>query len=173
MADDLANLLMVLDSNDTIRGDDVRQWMVNGDLQIRGGVYEIFRRARQRIVPEIPVDEQHAFILDYLFDCLIQNPAPGDYLHGGFEAAWEIAGWVKYAQANGQATEWIKEVVRRLTQAYLSADDTIRNRIETGAVEHMFESPLLREHFNFWKGDPVLGTAYELCMLWAIEGEAR
>lgn len=173
MADDLTNLLMVLDSNDTIRADDARQWMLNGDLRMRGGVYEFFRRARHRIVPEIPVEKQHSLILDCLFDCLIQNPASGDYLHSSFEAAWEIAEWVKYAQSHGQATEWIKEVVRRLTQAYISADDTTRNRIETGAIEHMFESPSLREYFTFWKDDQVLRTPYEFCLLWGVEHETR
>jgi len=57
-------------------------------------------------------------------------------------------------------------VAARLTQAYLQGDDRTRNRIETGTLEHIFEEPALRAHFDGWRDDPILAEAYACAVAW-------
>jgi len=78
---------------------------------------------------------------------------------------------VKRLERVGDNEKLVSQIVQRLTQSYISADENTRNRIETGAVEHMMESPSMRKYFASWKGDPALGTAYELCLQWGKDGK--
>ena len=58
-------------------------------------------------------------------------------------------------------------VLSWMTQSDLEARAVeTRNRIETGAVEHIFEEKGLRKYFEHWRRDPDLRTAYELCLAW-------
>jgi hypothetical protein len=173
MKDDLTTVLSALHSSDSISADAVRRWMEVGDLRIRGAVYHLLQDARHRIVPHLSTADQCSFMLDYLFDCLLQNPESDDFLHSGFEAAWELAGWVKQLGSIDDAQSLISRIVQRLTAEYVAADEPTRNRIETGAVEHIMESPSLRRHFASWKDDPTLRKAYEDCLLWGQSHEQK
>jgi hypothetical protein len=115
--------------------------------------------------------EQRSFAFDYLFDCLRENPESDDYLHSGFEAAWEIVRWARHLESSRDGPIIIPQIVDRLTVAYLAADETTRNRIETGTVEHIMESPPLRKYFASWKEHSTLGKAYELCLHWGLAHE--
>jgi hypothetical protein len=171
MSEELKLLLSALNSNALVSAETMRGPMGNGDLRARGVAYHVLQRVRGRIVPPLSTAEQRSFMLDYLFDCLLSHPESDDYLHSGFEAAWELAGWVKLLKNSGENYEIISKIVERLTDAYMGADDDTRNRIETGLVEHLMETPSLREYFASWKGDPTLGTAYELCLQWGKHHE--
>ena len=116
--------------------------------------------------------EQCSFMETYLFQCLLQNPDSEDYLHSGFEAAWELAAWLKHLEGIEGTEGFIAGVVQKLTEAYRAADEITRNRIETGAVEHILESRTLRKYFASWEADPVLGQAYELCLEWGKAHES-
>jgi hypothetical protein len=147
--------------------------MGDGDLRTRGAVYHLTAQAWERIVPELSMSEQCSFMAGYLFDCLILNPKSEDYVYGGFEAAWELASWLKHLEGREGGGIVITQVARRLTEAYLASDETTRNRIETGAVEHILESKPLRKYFESWASDPVLGKAYELCLEWGQAHESE
>lgn len=62
----------------------------------------------------------------------------------------------------------IAEVADRLEQVFRAGNPDTRNRIETGALEHILEKPSLRPYFSHWKEDPVLHEAYEPAMLWGL-----
>jgi hypothetical protein len=93
---------------------------------------------------------------------------------GGFEAAWGMATWLKDLTKHEDADPIIRGVAHRLADLYRRADAQTRNRIETGAVEHMLELPALRPYFAFWAEDPVLKQAHHECLEWGLahEGEA-
>ncbi len=171
MNKELESGLSALDSNDSVSAEAVRRLIGDGDLRVRGAAYYFLQRARDRIVPPLSTAEQCSFMLDYLFECLLLDPESDDYLYSGFEAAGELSGWVKRLERVGNNDRLISQIVQRLTQAYIAADENTRNRIETGAVEHMMESPSMRKYFASWKGDSTLGTAYELCLQWGIDHE--
>jgi len=89
-------------------------------------------------------------IKDYLLRCLAENPEAGDYVHSGYEAAWELAGWLKHLENLDTDAE--------------HRDG--RERITDGFLEHVFERPSLRRFFDGWRGDPELGEAYSLASEW-------
>src|SRR4051812_42915976 len=92
----LSQVLALIDSSDSIPREAVREWIMKGDLRTRGAVYALTASAWSRITPELQGDEQCLFMSAYLLECLLTNPEPEDYLHGGFEAAWELASWLKH-----------------------------------------------------------------------------
>lgn len=168
----ISSVVTALQSNGPVSAEEVLRWMRDGELRVRGAAYHFLQRARDRIVPPLSIAEQCSFMLDYLFECLLVHPQPGDYLHSGFEAARELAAWVNQLECSGENDGYIRYIIQRLTEAYIAADDATRHRIETGAVEHMMESPSMRKYFASWKDDPTLGTAYKMCIQWGRDHEA-
>ena len=147
--------------------------MNDRELRNRGAVYHLLRDVGDRIAPAVPANEQLSFMLNYLFDCLLQNPESieEDYLHSGFEAAWELADWVKSWADRDDTERLITQIVHKLTEEYRATDKATQNRIETGVVEHLMEKPALRPYFAAWKDDPMLSEAYRLCLLWGETNE--
>jgi len=111
------------------------RWIL-GDLSTRARVYALTSSHWSRIRPE-PTGAQHCrFMADYLIECLIRDPEGDDFVHGGFEAAREIAAWLKHLAKTGAGSAVVAEVAGRLAIEYKAADAITRNRIETGALEH-------------------------------------
>jgi hypothetical protein len=171
MAARYEKVLAAITSNDPIRADAVRRWMAADELTTRGAVYHLLQRAVGRIAPPLSQAEYYPFMLDYLFDCLLLNPKSNEFLHSGFEAAWDLVAWLKHVQNYEGSADFIAHVVSRITVAYVSADNTTRNRIETGLLEHILESPSLRKYLVSWKDDPDLGDAYKRCLEWGSAHE--
>jgi hypothetical protein len=163
-------VLQALGSDGNILRSDVLRWMSDRDLETRALVYELTRNAWSRITPELSMNEQCSFMGEYLLECIAANRQNEDHIHSGFEAAWELAAWLKHLQPIKAAEPVIRKVVRDLENLYRSADEKTQNRIETGAVEHMIESRPLRKYFSHWRDDPELKAAYEACLAW---GEAH
>ena len=145
--------------------DQVVGWMAATDLQTRAIVYALTERAWSRIQPPISGAVQCKFMASYLVDCIEKNPEGNDYLHGGFEAAYEFAAWLKHLLARN-AYEFIRDAASLLEAAFRRADDDTRNRIETGALEHILEAPLLRPFFAHWQADPALAQSHSCALDW-------
>ena len=107
----------------------------------------------------------------YLLECLAANPESDDFVHGGFEAGHVLAAWLKKLVQVPEAAPVIQDVERRLQGIYRACDATIRNRIETGALEHILEVPRLRPFFAHWRDDDVLRDAYEPALKWGLAHE--
>jgi len=105
---------------------------------------------------------------DYLLECLLQNPEADGVLHTGFEAAYEIAAWLKHLVKTPDGKGVLTEMAGRRALAYKASDPTIRNRIETGAIEHALESRAVRPFFDSWGADPVLRDAHEHALEWGL-----
>ena len=156
-----------LASTATIPRTEYERWCC-GDLSTRARVYALAASHWSRIHPE-PSREQHCrFMADYLMECLLQNPAGDDFLHSGFDAAHEIAAWLKHLVKTPDGKAVLTEVAGRLALAYRTADSTTRNRIETGALEHPLESRAVRPFFDSWGTDPILRDAHEHALDWGL-----
>lgn len=147
-----AEVVRCLQGDEEIASDDVRRWIDSGDLLTWSAVYELLG------------GKDTDFARAYLLRCLAENPPGGDYLHGGYEAAWELAARLK---------EWrvvqpkaLRGVIIELEKLYRRADDATRNRILCGVLEHAFEDPALRPHFAGWERDEELREAYKLALEW-------
>ncbi len=103
----------------------------------------------------------------YLLRCIEENPTSGDYLHGGSEAAWELAGCLKQWRAKGgKAANALRGIALDLEKIYRRGDDATRNRVLCGVLEHAFEDPALRPYFADWDRDADLREAYRLATEW-------
>src|SRR5713226_4791810 len=138
--------------------------MQDPDLETRALVYELTDRHWSRISPELSMNEQCSFMSRYLLDCLAANRQDEEHVHSGFEAAWELASWLKHLRTLEGTEKVIERVVRDLELLYRRSDPETRNRIETGAVEHVLEDRKLRKFFSNWQDDSELRSAYEHCL---------
>jgi hypothetical protein len=161
-----------LNSTDAIPREEVRRWIDEGDLLTWSAVYALATKASARIHPELTADEQLDFMRRYLLRCIEENPAPGDYLHGGYEAAWELAASLKqWRRGGGKAAKTLRGVALDLEKIYRRGDPATKNRILCGVLEHAFEDPALRPYFADWDRDEDLREAYKLALEWGAAHE--
>ncbi len=153
-----------LDGDEAVARDDVRRWIDSGDLLTWGAVY-----ALTRAHPELLGDAQIEFSRRYLLRCLEENPPGGDYLHGGYEAAWELAACLKEWRA--RAAKVLRGIALDLEKIYRRGDAATRNRILCGVLEHAFEDAAVRPYFSDWERDEDLREAYRLGTEWGSAHE--
>jgi hypothetical protein len=155
-----------------IARDDVRRWIESGDLLTWSAVFALTESAWARITPEIAIDEQVGFMRRYLLRCIDENPPPGDHLHGGYEAAWELAACLKHWRTlGGKAAAHVRGTSLELEKMYRRAEPAAKNRILCGVLEHAFEEPALRPYFVNWDRDCDLREAYRLAVEWGSAHE--
>ena len=144
----------------------VLAWMQEKDLEVRGAVYELTSKAWDRIQPVPTMEEQCNFMLQYLLDCICENNQETEWSHTGFEAAWELASWLKHLNTMPESERVIVTAADKLTAMYRAGGDDLKNRIATGTLEHVFEVKQLRKYFDEWLSDPELREEYEACAGW-------
>lgn len=167
MTSPYAEALTALRAEGPVSRDDVRRWVESGDLLAWSVVYDLAARGGDRIQPEIAMDEHTSFMRSYLLRCIEENPPAGDHLHGGFEAAWELAATIKHwRRSGGNLANLIRGVARDLEKLYRRAEPATQNRILCGVLEHAFEDPAVRPYFANWERDAELRDAYKLALEW-------
>jgi len=106
---------------------------------------------------------------------LTQSLAAADtrpfHVHNGFEAAWELAAWIKHIVNIPGDEHFVTFVVNRLEELFAAGDEKLRNRIAVGVLEHALESPELRPYFAHWSKDPLLAEEYEMALEWGLAHE--
>lgn len=167
-----AEALEALRGTERIPRDTVRRWIDSADLLTWSAVYALTEQEWARIDPEIPAEEQVEFMRRYLLRCIEENPTPGDYLHGGYEAAWELAACLRTWRRNGgRVAGAIRGIAAELEEIYRRGDAPVRNRILCGVMEHAFEDPAVRKYFAGWDRDCDLREAYKLAAEWGTAHE--
>ena len=162
-----AEVLRRLDNDEPVAAEDIRLWIASGDLLTWSAVYALL--ARPSTV--FPAEEAADFMRRYLIRCIEENPAPGDFLHGGYEAAWDLAALMKeFRRSGGRAGAALRGIAFELEHLYRRSDPATRNRVLCGVLEHAFEDAALRPHFADWQRDEELREAYEAAVEW---GEAH
>lgn len=140
---------------------DLQRWIDSGDLLTWSAVFALLERPSTSFPPADAAD----FMRRYLLRCIEENPPSGDYLHGGYEASWELAALLR--KWGGRSVRGIAVDLERL---YRRGDPATKNRILCGVLEHAFEDPALRKSFASWERDEELRDAYRLALEW---GEAH
>jgi hypothetical protein len=168
-----AEILRALATDGPIARDDVRRWIDSTDLLTWSAVYALAEESWARVQPEMEVHEQVDFMRRYLLRCIEENPTPGDHLHGGYEAAWELAAHMKlWRSAGGKLAATVRSIAVELEKMYRRSEPAGRNRILCGVMEHLFEDPALRPYFASWDRDEELRGAYKLAVEWGDEHES-
>ncbi|HEY0143394.1 MAG TPA: hypothetical protein VGF48_21050 [Thermoanaerobaculia bacterium] len=156
-----------------IAAEDVRRWIDSGDLLVWSAVYELIGIAYERIDPSFDSEQAIEFTRRYLLRCIEENPSPGELLHGGYEAAWELATLLKeWRTRGGKPADAIRGVAIDLEKVYRRGDTAAKTRVLCGVLEHAFEDAALRRHFSNWeRGDAELREAFKLAMEWGLSHE--
>lgn len=163
-----ADVLRQLGSDDPVSPDDVRRWIDSGDLLTWSAVYALLEKPSTQFPPEEAAD----FMRRYLMRCIEENPAPGDYIHGGYEAAWDLAALLKqWRLGGGRIAASLRGIAVELEKLYRRGDQATKNRVLCGVLEHAFEDAALRPYFANWDRDPELREAYDLAMDWGAAHE--
>ncbi|MFP5246494.1 MAG: hypothetical protein ACLGH0_07340, partial [Thermoanaerobaculia bacterium] len=125
--------LSALSADTPIARDDVRRWIDSGDLLTWSVVYALIESAWSRIHPEMPAEEHVDCMRRYLLRCIEENPTPGEHLHGGYEAAWELARALKeWRKRGGRIASTVRGVALDLEKIYRRGDPATRNRVLCG-----------------------------------------
>lgn len=165
-----AEILRHLAGEGPVAREDIRRWIDSGDLLTWSGVYALLEKAPART--DLPAKEQTEFMRRYLLRCIEENPTPGEHLHGGYEAAWELAAMLKqWRKRGGRAAAGLRGITLDLEKMYRRTDAATRNRILCGVLEHAFEDPALRPYFASWYRDCELREAYKLALEWGSTHE--
>jgi hypothetical protein len=163
-----AEALRFVTSGDTVPHEDLRRWIESGDLLTWSAVYVLLER------PSTPFPSEDAadFMRRYLLRCIEENPSPGDYVHGGYEAAWELAALLKeWRRRGGRMAASIRGIAVELERLYRRGEPATSNRVLCGVLEHAFEDAALRPYFANWDRDPELREAYKLAVEWGAAHE--
>lgn len=158
-------------TEETISRDDVRKWMASDDLETLAAVYQLTEVAFARIQPELDFAETTAHVRRYLLRCIDENPPADDYVHAGFEAAWQLAACLKLWCKLDGAAPVLRAASAELKALYRRADETAKNRILCGVLEHALEDPDLRPHFGDWQRARDLREAHKLATEWGVAHE--
>ncbi|HYM62872.1 MAG TPA: hypothetical protein VEZ11_18445 [Thermoanaerobaculia bacterium] len=160
----------LLGGNDRIPASELRQWTASGDIRLWALVCELLRVAETRIEPAPPPEEIADLMRRYFVRCIDENPRPGEYLHGGYEAAWDLAQYLKRWAILGLSAP-IEATAADLAAIYARSDDAAKNRVICGVLEHAFEEPRIRPFFEHWSRDLDLRDAYRLATEWGVAHE--
>ena len=157
-------------NDEPVAREDVLRWIDSGDLLTWSGVYALLEKSPSRV--DMPAEKQVDFMRRYLLRCIEENPSPGEHLHGGYEAAWELAAALKvWRKRGGRVAGSIRGIAVELEKMYRRADPATQNRILCGVMEHAFEDPALRPYFTNWDRDCDLRDAYKLAVEWGSTHE--
>lgn len=147
---------------------------VEDDLDVWSAVYEALSRSYDRIRPEPGMELTCSFMLKYLLRCIRENQRSSEDVHSGFEAAWDLAACLKHWSKRLPETDGILRLAeQQMREVYLSGDEQLRNRLETGTLEHALEEPRVRPYFAGWANDPTLREAWEPAMEWGQRHSER
>jgi hypothetical protein len=153
---------------------DVRRHLENATPVDRRKLLEFVHRNVRKIRPQPDADWLFGQMSSYLLDCILHGSVDhrddhDETVHSPFEAAGELVGWFNWWVRNADPDlNTIRCFVSRMEATFRGGDDGIRNCIETGFLEHIFETPENRQHFAHWANDPVLSDSYTEALRWGL-----
>jgi hypothetical protein len=146
----------------------VHEWMRCPDLEVRGALYSMICNSEHAsyVTPALEFDDYYSFVLDYLEQCIEQNP-DGEWADSRYIAGHQLVAWIVDFWSNKEVPRTkIAEIKRRLGDLYRRGDDDVRDGVLNGVLEHLFENRQLSNYFKDWEGDPDLRDAYNNALLW-------
>lgn len=168
---DAARIRELLAGDGEIARDEVRKWMASDDLPTLAALYVLTEKAFARITPDLELDETTALMRRYLIRCIEEDPPRADGVHGGFEAAWTLSACMKHWRKIAGTDKIVRDTITALKSLYRRADETTRNRILCGVLEHALEDPALRPFFTDWQRNRELREAHKLALEWGMAHE--
>lgn len=148
----------------------VRRWMDSEETDVLGATYKFLMASEQtqRVKPPLDFDPVFDFILRYYAHCLKANPQ-SRWADDASSAAMDFVRWFVWMWDQERDRRYFETIKARLAELYISGTSDVKDRIEHGVIEHLFERAAIREFFSDWRDNPQLRRAYDEGVLW-VEG---
>jgi hypothetical protein len=159
-----------LASGDSFHFDEVTTWICANDIELAAAAYYLLQDHSDRIRPKVDWSRIYPSVLAYLIRCIRENRG-SDYIHSGYEAAWELAACLKKWARRSNPDALMRMAEQELSRAFLAGDNEVKDRILNGTLEHALELPTIRPFFAHWEKNQELTDAWHWAMLWAKDHE--
>ena len=142
----------------------------DSDLLTLSKLYRLTNEGYYRIQPELGRGPTCALIQRYLLGCIRDGVADNDEIQERWEAAQTLHVWFRHLGGMDGTSEVLIAVANAVTSLYLESGEDVRDAIETGFLEHAFETAPLRPYFSHWASDSRLQPPWNRALEW---GEAH
>jgi hypothetical protein len=164
-----SRLLALLDANSKIPAKFVEELMASDDREDQAEAFYCLSERWGQIQPEREAWATAPFMLGFLIRSITE---PSERAHtdsnvlSHYEAAHALVAILRNLSDHPQGAEPRHELVERVTQAFLAENQSVRDCIETGFLEHALEYPGLRPLFESWKNHSELRQAHSRALEW-------
>lgn len=154
--------------NSPISKNQIKIWMDSPDIEVLGALYAFISKRQNwdKINPSLSKEEWISFVLNYFDRCLMED-VDGEWAHGRYPAAWEVASWFCALWKSDDDRELLHEIKEWLGTLYKNGNIELRRSLIDGALEHMFEKKSIRRFFADWKQDAELMHAFAEACDWS------
>lgn len=155
---------------------ELRGLMSSADLVDNAAAADLLTTRWAQIAPAPDAGEARRFLIDFLLRAMIENrPLPydagsaDDCVPTRFEAAARLQTLLEHlVDRTSKREAEVAYLVRRVTDEFLAGDETLRNAIETGFLEHVLERTDLVDLFAHWQQHTQLADSYEWALKWGL-----
>lgn len=154
-------------NNEPISRDKFLAWVAAAaDLPTLAKLYHLKGQHYYRIQPELGDDASCALIQRYFLECIRQDVKDHEEILDRWEAARALQAWICQLNEMGDASKFIQNVARAVTDLFLISGKEVRDAIEMGFLEHALETAALRPYFEHWALDDRLRDAWNNALEW-------
>ncbi|MGC2330200.1 MAG: hypothetical protein WA581_02000 [Candidatus Acidiferrales bacterium] len=144
----------------------VKGWMKCPSMEVQGVVTRFIIKHSRRIEPPLAIEEVCGAVQDYYKRCLIEDVRDSGYVPNRHVAGHELVNWFKYLWTDSSVPrEHVLNLKAMLRELYLG-NAHLRSAIINSVLEHLFETPEIREFFADWKSDADLAEGFALAREW-------
>jgi len=171
---DRNRLKSLLEANALIPAKLVEELMSSDDREDQADAFYCLSERWGQIRPQREVWATAPFVLDFLIGTITDPPARAQTdsnVLSHYEAAHTLVAILRNLSGHPEGTEPRRELVERITQTFLAGNESVRDCIETGFLEHALEHPDLRPMFERWKNHPEMREPHSRALEWGRSHE--
>ncbi|MET0499402.1 MAG: hypothetical protein ABW106_14165 [Steroidobacteraceae bacterium] len=147
----------------------VRKWIKEAqDIEAQGALcsYILNRDHSSRVTPPLEFSDFHPFVSNYFLRCISEDPQ-GQWSDTRYGAGMALANWFK-ALKNDQTVprRALLEIKESIQDLWDREDQSIRDGILNGTLEHIFEDRDARQLFDDWRQHPNYAGLYKAACEW-------
>jgi len=169
-----ADLRALLEADARIPARLVEKLMSSADREGQADAYYCLSERWVQIQPELELWTTAPFVLGFLFRSITDPSASADldsHAPSAFEAARQLLAILRARLVHPQGEPIVADLIERIDRTFLAGDETVRDCIETGFLEHALEYPELRQLFAHWAHHPEMREAHFRALEWGHADE--
>jgi len=142
------------------------------DIHVLGAVYTFLmnRKKGRSVEPPLEFKDYHDFLLHYYERCFRENPE-SPWANSSYATGSDLVNWFGHLWRDKDVpSSAVAEIKTLLAKLYREGDENLRTCIVTGTLEHLFEQKEIRNYFDDWHEDAILGRAYSQALEWTQRG---